>query len=290
MKFAFYTAVLGDLPLPEVVAQAKGAGFDGVEIDFGRHVRGPENTTKAIEVALQGGLEVCAITIFANLLDPDAKARDRVRNQVSQVLVEGSKMNLAAVVVFPGRNESISEERNYEDIAEFFVGLVANGAGKTKVAIENWPGTNKNFVATTPNGWRRSFSLVRSPNLGLEFDPSHLLWQGIDPFPVVREFGNRIQLIHAKDTRLERARIQDVGYCGKWWEYCLPGRGELDWNDFLGVLNREAGFAGFASIEHEDREFGWPNGAVEARMEGLRKALALLRDTDPTLRENLPAY
>ncbi len=279
MKFAFYTSVFGDLSLQEITGWAKDAGFDGVEIDFGRHIKEPEHTASAVGIAREAGLEVCAITVFGNMLDRDADARNRIRNQVSQVFAEASGINIPALVVFPGRNESISEDRNYEDIAEFFAGLLAKGSSGTKVVIENWPGMNKNFVATTPSGWRRLFSLVKSANLGLEFDPSHLLWQGIDPVPVVLEFANRIHLVHAKDTKLERDQIQDVGYCGNWWEYRLPGRGELDWREFLGFLIRKTGFSGFASIEHEDREFGWPDGSIDARKEGLLNALAVLRDS-----------
>jgi len=279
MKFAFYTSVFGELSLQEIAGWAKDAGFNGIEIDFGRHVREPENTAGAVGIAREAGLEVCAITVFGNLLDPDADARARIRSRVSQVLAEASRLQVPALVVFPGRNESIPEERNYEDIAEFFEQLLANGSSGTNVVIENWPGMNKNFVATTPSGWRRLFSLVKSPNLGLEFDPSHLLWQGIDPYPVIIEFASRIYLIHAKDTKLERDRIQDVGYCGNWWEYRLPGRGELDWRNFLGVLSKKARFSGFASIEHEDREFGWPDGSIEARKKGLLNALAVLRDS-----------
>jgi len=279
MKFAFYTSVFGELSLQEVAGFAQDGGFDGVEIDFGRHIREPENTASAVGIAREAGLEVCAITVFGNLLDRDADARNRIRNRIAQVFAEASGIKIPALVVFPGRNESISEEQNYEDIAEFFENLLAKGSSGTKVVIENWPGMNKNFVATTPSGWRRLFSLVKSPNLGLEFDPSHLLWQGIDPVPVVLEFSSRIHLVHAKDTKLDRDQIQDVGYCGNWWEYRLPGRGELDWREFLGFLRKETGFSGFASIEHEDREFGWPDGSIEARKEGLLNALALLRES-----------
>jgi sugar phosphate isomerase/epimerase len=275
MKFAFYTSVFGDLSLQEIVGWAKPAGFDGLEIDFGRHIRVAENTAAAVKIARDAGLDVCAITVFGNLLNPDAGERHRIRDRVKSVFAEASANSVPALVVFPGRNETLSEEENYRDIADYFGTLIADKSNGTKILIENWPGMNKNFVATTPSGWRRLFSLVKSPDIGLEFDPSHLLWQGIDPVPAVREFLSRIHLVHAKDTKLDRDRIQDAGYCGNWWEYRLPGRGELDWRKFLGLLG--SGYPGYASIEHEDREFGWPNGAIEGRKEGLLKALAVLR-------------
>jgi sugar phosphate isomerase/epimerase len=279
MKIAFYSAALGDLTLAEVAEWGQQAGFDGVEIDIARHVHDPTETAKAVEIVRSAGLEVCAVTVFGNLLDQNVDKRNRIRDLVKRVLAEASKAAVPALVVFPGRNETISEDENYDDIAAFLESLAAGGSIGTKILIENWPGWYKNFVATTPHGWRRLFSMVKSPGIGLELDPSHLLWQGIDPSQAAREFGKRIFLLHAKDTKLFRDRIQDVGYCGSWWEYRLPGRGDLDWRQFLGSLAEDTGFTGFISIEHEDTEFGWPNGSAELRKEGLVKGLATLRES-----------
>ena len=74
-------------------------------------------------------------------------------------------------------------------------------------------------------------------------------------------------------------RIQEVGYCGNWWEYRLPGRGQLDWRQFMGDLAGDLRYTGFISIEHEDTEFGWPNGPAELRKEGLLRGLATLRES-----------
>lgn len=279
MKIAFYSAALGDLPLVEVAEWGREAGFDGVEIDIARHVPDPAKTTKAIEIARSARLEVCALTVFGNLLDQNAGERDRVRGLVKSVLAEASNVGVSALVLFPGRNETISEDENYHDIAAFLETLAAGASIGTKILIENWPGRYKNFVATTPDGWGKLFSMIKSPEVGLEFDPSHLLWQGIDPSRAARQFGKRIFLLHAKDAKLFRDRIQDVGYCGNWWEYRLPGRGEMDWRQFLGCLAGDTGYTGFISIEHEDTEFGWPNGPVELRKEGLLKGLATLRES-----------
>jgi sugar phosphate isomerase/epimerase len=278
MKFAFYSAALGDLPLAELAEWAKQAGFDGVEIDVARHIHDPVHTASAIEIVRNAGLEVCALTVFGNLLDHNAGERNRVRDLVKRALAEATEADVPALVVFPGRNEIISEDENYHDIAEFLETLVAGCPTETKILIENWPGRHKNYVATTPQGWRTLFSMVKSSHVGLEFDPSHLLWQGIDPYQAVDEFGDRIFLLHAKDTKLFRERIQDSGYCGNWWEYRLPGRGEMDWSLFLNGLKRGTGYSGFISIEHEDAEFGWPKGSVQLRQEGLLKALATLRE------------
>jgi sugar phosphate isomerase/epimerase len=278
MKFAFYSTALGDLPLAEVAEWGRKAGFDGLEIDIARHVQDPTKTAKAVEIARGAGLEVCALTVFGNLLDQNDEERKRVRDLVTSVLGEAAKAGVPALVVFPGRNEAISEDENYHDIAGFLE-MAARSSIGTKILIENWPGRYKNFVGTTPYGWRRLFSMIKAMDVGLEFDPSHLLWQGIDPSRAAREFGKRIFLLHAKDTKLFSERIQEVGYCGNWWEYRLPGRGDLDWRQFLGDLAGDLRYTGYISIEHEDTGFGWPNGPVELRKEGLLKGLATLRES-----------
>ena len=83
--------------------------------------------------------------------------------------------------------------------------------------------------------------------------------------------------MHGKDTKLFPDRVQSVGYCGNWWEYRLPGRGELDWKQFLTFAKDKLGFDGYVSIEHEDREYAWPNGDVETRKKGFVYGLSQLR-------------
>ena len=97
MKFAFYSAALGDRPLAEVAEWGRQAGFDGLEIDIARHVNDPAKTAKAVEIARDAGLEVCALTVFGNLLDQNPDARDRVRDLVKRVLAEASKAGVPAL-------------------------------------------------------------------------------------------------------------------------------------------------------------------------------------------------
>ena len=101
MKIAFYSAALGDLTLAEAAEWGRQAGFDGVEIDIARHVHDPTETAKAVEIARGAGLEVCAVTVFGNLLDQNVDKRNRVRDLVKTVLAEASKAAVPALVVFP---------------------------------------------------------------------------------------------------------------------------------------------------------------------------------------------
>jgi sugar phosphate isomerase/epimerase len=278
MKIAFYTSTLGDQPVQEVIRWAKATGFDGIEIDVNRHLSGPESPGTIIELARGGQLEVPSITLFGNLLHSDPAERERIRSRARGIAQEAIDAKVPVLVLFAGRNETADEESNYQDIAGFLSELAAlRTDGSFRIALENWPGMHKNFVATTPQGWEKLFSKIKYPNVGIEFDPSHLLWQGIDPYQAAIEFRDRIFLLHGKDTKLFPERVQSVGYGGNWWEYRLPGRGELNWKQFLTFAQTKLGFDGYVSIEHEDREYAWPDGDAETRKKGFAYGLSQLR-------------
>ena len=114
--------------------------------------------------------------------------------------------------------------------------------------------------------------------LGLEFDPSHLLRIGVDPFEALEGVKDHIKILHAKDTSIDAGRLQAVGYHGSgWWQYRLPGKGKLDWPKFIRQA-QSYGFDGTISIEHEDADFGWPGKDLAARKEGERLGLSFLRN------------
>jgi sugar phosphate isomerase/epimerase len=101
------------------------------------------------------------------------------------------------------------------------------------------------------------FDIVPDPNFGLNFDPSHLVWQMIDYCRAVREFGERIFHVHAKDLEIDRDGLYEHGVMslGMGWQVPrLPGLGEVRWAEFFAALYA-AGYDGAVCIEHEDRGF-----------------------------------
>lgn len=282
MKIAFYTSTLGDCPINEIIEWAKQTGFDGIEIDVNRHLSGPSSLSTVIERVRRANLDVPSITLFGNLLHSNVTERQKIRKRAQTIAQEAVDLGLPVLVLFPGRNENVDDEQDYSDIADFLEELASlRTDGSFRIALENWPGMQKNFIATTPAGWHKLFGKIKSPYVGIEFDPSHLLWQGIDPFHAATEFQDRIFLLHGKDTKLFPDRVQSVGYSGSWWEYRLPGRGELNWKDFLSFAKANLHFDGYVSIEHEDRDYAWPNGDLETRKKGLEYGLRVLRQALP---------
>jgi len=128
-----------------------------------------------------------------------------------------------------------------------------------RIGFENWPGSRAfgdgANLPITPQAWELMFNALPSKFIGLEFDPSHLMWQWIDPYQAAKDFAGHIFMVHLKDTEIFYDRLERVGNHGRgWWTYRLPGFGELDWHEFFTVLY-EAGYKGNMVIEHEDPVF-----------------------------------
>jgi len=278
MKIGFYTSTFNDRPVEEVLDFARGSGFDAIELDVGGHIKSPDNVAPVVAKARERGLFVSSITLTGNQLDPDADKRRDLRARTSAFAKAVGEAKVPILVIFPGRDNTVSDDDNYKSFAELVNGLMAQtSASGLYFAIENWPGPKNDFAGTTPAGWQQLFALIPDKRFGLEFDPSHLIRLGIDPFAALEGVKDRIKILHAKDTSIDAKRLQAVGYHGSgWWRYRLPGDGLLDWARFL-RLAKSYGFDGTISIEHEDSDYGWPGKDLNARKEGEQKALKFLR-------------
>lgn len=279
MRIGFYTSTFNDRPLEEVVDFAASAGFDAIEIDVGGHIKTPERVRAAVALARDHNLVVSSITYFGNQLDANTGKRGELRARTEEFAQAIGEADVPIFVIFPGRDEDVDDEANYDDFAEFANRLIARTTSSGLVfAIENWPGPKDNFIGTTPKGWQELFQRIPDRRFGLEFDPSHLIRIGVDPYAAMDAVKDRIAILHAKDTAIDTAAQQAVGYHGKgWWQYKLPGKGLLDWPRFLRQA-RTNGFDGSLSIEHEDAAYGWPGKDLDARKEGERLGLAYLRN------------
>ena len=277
MRVGFYTSTFNDRPVEEVLDFAKDAGFDAIELDANGHIKSPDNVAPVVAKARERNLFVSNITYFGNQNDSDAGKRKELRSLTTEFAKAAGEAKVPIMVIFPGRGETTTEEDDYKSFAELVNGLIAQTGSALSFAIENWPGPKNAFVGVTPGGWKQLFALIPDKRFGLEFDPSHLIRLGIDPFSALEGVKDRIKILHAKDTSIDQQRLQEVGYHGAgWWRYRLPGDGILDWPKFL----RQAKVYGFddtISIEHEDADYGWPRKDLEARKEGERKALKFLR-------------
>jgi len=154
------------------------------------------------------------------------------------------------------------------------VGIAALGYYPMFFTADEWPG-GKN-LAVSPAIWRRMFAAIPDPHFGLNYDPSHMIWQQMDEVRPIHEFRSRLHHIHAKDARLDRERLDDVGILAVPLEYHtpkLPGLGGVRWGAFFAALT-DAGYRGPVCVEVEDRAY---EGSLEDRKQALRQSATYLR-------------
>jgi sugar phosphate isomerase/epimerase len=217
---------------------------------------------------------------YPNPLDPDPEIRRVVVEHLKKVISAAGALGVGVVNTFIGRDPSCSIPDNWPLLEKTWPEIVNHAvAAGVKLGIENcpmlftldeWPG-GKN-LATSPAVWRKLFEFL--PALGLNYDPSHLIWQHIDPVRCIREFGKDIVHVHAKDTRIDGDKLYEHGILGLAWHTPkLPGLGDVNWGAVFSALT-DAGYQGAVCIEVEDRAF---EGSLANRKRALRQSARFLR-------------
>jgi sugar phosphate isomerase/epimerase len=297
MQLGFVSAILPDLGLPDVLAFAADEGFACVElmcwppgeadrryagvthIDVTR--LGDEEAGHIGELCRRAGVAISGLGYYPNPLADDADQRRVTLDHLKKVISAAPRLGVGVVNTFIGRDPTRSVEDNWPRLRQVWPEIVrhAESAG-VRLGIENcpmlfskdeWPG-GKN-LAVAPAVWRRLFEEFPGGQLGLNFDPSHLVWQHIDPVRCVREFGKRIVHFHAKDTRIDPDRLYEEGVLGLGWHTPkLPGLGDVAWGPLFSALT-DAGYRGAVCIEVEDRAF---EGSLTDRQRALRQSKRFL--------------
>jgi sugar phosphate isomerase/epimerase len=297
MRLGFVSAILPDLTLDEVLAFAADEGFAYVEVmcwppgGADRRYAGvthldvtnlnDDRADRVRELAQTRGVAISGLGYYPNPLDPDPAARTTVVEHLKQVIRAAPKLGVDVVNTFIGRDPAKSIDDNWPAVREVWPGVLAEArSAGVKVGIENcpmlfskdeWPG-GKN-LAVSPAVWRRLFAEFSDGTLGLNFDPSHLIFQHIDYVRAIREFAKHFVHVHAKDTRIDADRIYDVGSAGLGWHTPkLPGLGDVDWGRFFSALS-DAGYAGAVCVEVEDRAY---EGSLADRKRSLRQSRKFL--------------
>jgi sugar phosphate isomerase/epimerase len=228
------------------------------------------------------------LVYYPNPLAPDPEEAAVYQEHLRRVIVAAERLGVGVVNTFVGRDPRRTVDENWPRCLEVWRPLAhfAEQHG-VRIGIENcpmlysadeWPG-GKN-LAYAPAIWRRLFADVDSPALGLNYDPSHLVWQQIDYVRPLAEFAPRIVHVHLKDAQVDRQRLDEVGILATPLEYHtprLPGRGAVDWPRFLAAL-AAAGYRGPACVEVEDRQY---EGTLEMRKQALRESVRFLRGCVP---------
>jgi sugar phosphate isomerase/epimerase len=304
MKLGFVSAILPDLSLADVVDFAAEEGFDCVELmcwPKGRADRRYAGVThldvtqldaaeagRIRELVAASGLEISGLGYYPNPLAPDAEEAATCVDHLKRVIRAAGLLEVRQVNTFVGRDPARSVEDNWRAFETVWPPLVAFAEAEgVRIGIENcpmyftadeWPG-GKN-LAYSPALWRRMFEAIPSPHFGLNYDPSHLVWQQMDYLRPLRTFADRILHVHAKDVRVDRDRLDEVGILAHPLEYHapkLPGLGDVAWGRFFSVLT-DTGYRGAVCIEVEDRAY---EGSLDGRKAALRQSASFLRQFMP---------
>ena len=292
MQLGFVSAILPDLNLKEVLDFAATTGYRCVELmcwPAGKAERRYAGVThvdvsqfdkarasEVLETASAAGVAISGLGYYPNPLVADRSEAETYISHIRKVIEASSLLGIGVMNTFIGRDPKLSVDENWPRFLEVWRPLIqfAEDHG-VKVGIENcpmlftrdeWPG-GKN-LAQTPAIWRRMFEDIPSASFGLNFDPSHLVWQHMDYLAAIREFAPRFAHAHAKDARLDRHKLNQVGTLAFPLEYHtpkLPGLGEVDWGQFFSVL-RDSGYDGPVCVEVEDRAY---EGSLDRRKASL---------------------
>ena len=304
MKLGFVSAILPDLTLQQVADFASKNGYDCVEVMCWPKGKAERRYAGVTHVDVVGftedhaddvraqmakfGIAISGLGYYPNPLAPDpAEARVYVEH-LRHVIQAANLLGVGVVNTFVGRDWTKSVDDNWPRFLETWRPLVKFAAEHgVKIGIENcpmaftkdeWPG-GKN-LATSPAIWRRMYQDIPSPNFGLNFDPSHFIWQRMNYLKPLRDFRDRIFHVHAKDVRLDQDRLNHAGIMAHPNDFHtpkLPGLGDVNWGRFFSVLT-DTGYDGAVCVEVEDRAY---EGSLDKRKASLIQSARYLRQYIP---------
>jgi sugar phosphate isomerase/epimerase len=300
VKLGMLTACLPNRSLEDIASWAAGAGYEALEVaawpDLGdrpftaTHLRaedfGEHEAEQVRALFDRHGLTLSSLAFYDNNLHSDADERAAINNHVLACVDAAALLGVPTVGTFVGRDPSKSVAENLRDAEKLFPRLVDHAGEKgVKLVIENcvmegwhldgYPGN----LAYSPELWEWMFSL----GLYLNYDPSHLVWMGIDPVEALRPYVDKVAHAQAKDIQLFPERRNRYGWPGRavdrpdpwdvgWWRYRVPGLGEVDWRRVIDTLY-EGGFDGVLSVEHEDPLWGGDEQRIKTGLEIAHRTL-----------------
>ena len=293
MKLGFVSAILDDVSFEGMIDTASDLGYVCVEVacwPVGKAERryagvshidvdnlDAEKAAYILDYCKQKKVEISALAFYPNTLDADLEKRKANIEHLKKVIRASALLGVNLVTTFIGRDQHKTVEDNLAIVKTEWPPIIALAEELgVRIAIENcpmlfgadqWPG-GRNLM-TRPEIWRRVFTLLDSPNLGINYDPSHFVWQMIDYIKPLYDFADKIFHVHYKDIKLYTEKLEKVGTMAYPLEYMspkLPGLGDVNWGKYVSALT-DIGYDGYTCVEVEDRAF---EGSDAKRLDALR--------------------
>jgi sugar phosphate isomerase/epimerase len=299
VKLGLFTACLPGRTLPEIASWAAATGYQALEVACW-----PAGSTRpftpchldvtsfdaaeVLGIIGQHGLVISSLAFYENNLHPEPETRRQVNGHLADCIDAAAELGCPTVGTFIGRDPGKTVSENLQEAGRVFPPLV-DRAGERGVSIvvencvmEGWhPDGYPGNLAYSPELWEWMFSL----GLYLNFDPSHLVWLGIDPVPALRPYVGRVLHVQAKDIEAFPEKRNRYGFPGRavgrepwdsgWWRYRIPGLGQIKWHRVIDALY-EGNYQGVISVEHEDPVWGGSAEKTKAGLELAHRALSPL--------------
>lgn len=286
MKLGLNSAILGSLSFEELIdfisenglecaelccwpkgkAERRYAGVTHLDVD----TLDDEKRAHVLDYCAKKHVQISALAYYPNTMDPDPEKRAFYIGHLKKVIDASAALGVNLVTTFLGRDPKKNVSENLETVKEVWPPILDYAKAKgVKIAIENcpmlftedeWPGGQN--LMTSPANWRKVFQLLPYDNFGINYDPSHFVWQQIDYIRPLYEFKDKIFHVHYKDIKIFPEKLADVGIMATPLEYMspkLPGLGDIDWGRYVSALT-DIGYKGCTCIEVEDKSF---EGSVE---------------------------
>ena len=264
---------------PQGKAERRYAGVS--HIDVVKVLKDDEYAKYILSYAKESGIKISALAFYPNTMDADLAKRKANVEHLKNVIRASAKLKVNMVTTFIGRDQNLTVEENLKLVKKVWPPIIKLAEElKVKIAIENcpmlfgadqWPGGQN--LMTTPAIWREVFKILPSKYLGINYDPSHFVWQQIDYIKPIYEFKNKIFHVHFKDIKLYKDKMDQVGIMAYPLDYMspkLPGLGDVNWGKFVSALT-DIRYNGYACMEIEDKAF-------ESCDEDVLKSIILTRD------------
>lgn len=302
MKFGLLTAILDGMDFKEVVDFAAENGLECLEVacwpasgGAKRRYAGvchidaealtPETADEILAYTKEKGVEISSLGYYPNTMDPDPEKRKTYIDHIHALIDASALLGVNMVTTFLGRDPKKTVEENLELVKEIWPPILQHAEEKgVRIAIENcpmwftadeWPGGQN--LMTSPANWRKVFEILPNANFGINYDPSHFVWQQIDYIKPIYEFRDRIFHVHYKDIKLYPDKLADVGVMAHPLEYMtpkIPSLGDVNWGKYVSALT-DIRYNGYSVIEVEDKAF---EGSLEDAKRAVCQSARYLRN------------
>ncbi len=300
MKLGFISSILDTYSFEEVIDTAAALGYECVEVacwpkeKAARRYAGithidiealtDDKIAYINEYCSRKKVEISALAYYPNTITDNEKERKKAVDHLKAMINAAPKLHVDTVTTFIGRVQNLTVEENLKIFKEVWTPIIKLAEEhKVRIAIENcpmlfgpdqWPGGQN--LMTTPAIWHKAFELIPSDFFGLNYDPSHFVWQQIDYIKPLYEFKDKIFHVHYKDIKVYPDKLNDVGIMAYPLDFMspkLPGLGDVDWGKYVSALT-DIGYDSYTCIEIEDKAF---EGSTERIIDSLRISYRYMR-------------